>query len=415
MPVYAYKGLDAKGKTVSGVRDADSPRTLRTVMRREGVFVTNLAESSAKGGGAAAVAGKGLSREVNFKGFFDRVKPQDVAILTRQLATLLKAGIPLAESLGALVEQSSSDKLRHILAEVRTKVNEGSALADALALHPKVFQDLYVNMVRAGEAAGNLDAILVRLADFSENQVKLRSKVQSAMLYPAVTGVAAIGIISLLMIVVVPKITEIFRDMGKALPWNTQLLIFVSNIAGDYWWLMLILTGLGIWGFRRWKRSPRGKGRWDRFLLRLWIVGPLVRMVGIARFARILGTLLAGGVPLLQALEIVKNLLGNEVLVKVVDDARIAIREGESIAAPLQKSGQFPPVVTRMIAVGERSGQLESMLENVATAYENEVEMKVTRLTTLMEPLMILFMGGAVGFIVFSILMPILQMNEMVG
>jgi general secretion pathway protein F len=415
MPVYAYKGLDGRGKTVSGVRDADSPRTLRAVMRREGVFVTNLAESSAKGGGAAAVAGKGLSREVNFKGFFDRVKPQDVAIFTRQLATLLKAGIPLAESLGALVEQASSDKLRRILAEVRTKVNEGSALADALALHPKVFADLYVNMVRAGEAAGNLDAILVRLADFSEGQVKLKNKVQSAMLYPAVTGVAAIGIISLLMIVVVPKITEIFRDMGKALPWNTQLLIFISNIAADYWWLMLILTGGGIYGFRRWKRSARGRSRWDRFVLRLWIVGPLIRMVAIARFARILGTLLAGGVPLLQALDIVKNLLGNEVLVKVVDDARVAIREGESIAAPLQKSGQFPPVVTRMIAVGERSGQLEGMLENVAAAYENEVEMKVTRLTTLMEPLMILFMGGAVGFIVFSILMPILQMNEMVG
>jgi general secretion pathway protein F len=413
MPVYAYKGLDARGKTVSGVRDAESPRTLRGLLRREGIYVTNLAESAK--GGKAAVAGKGLSREVDFKALFDRVRPQDVAILTRQLATLLKAGIPLAEALGALVEQSSSEKLRRTLAEVRTRVNEGSQLADAMAQHPGVFPDLYVNMVRAGEAAGNLDAILVRLADFSEGQVRLRSKVQSAMLYPAVTGVAAIIIISLLMVVVVPKITEIFRDMGKSLPWNTRLLIFVSNITGDYWWLILLLTGGGIYAFRRWKRSENGKARWDRMVLRLWVVGPVVRMVAIARFARILGTLLAGGVPLLTALEIVKNLLGNQVLIKVVEDARVAIREGESIAAPLQKSGQFPPVVTRMIAVGERSGQLEGMLENVAAAYENEVEMKVTRLTTLMEPLMILLMGGAVGFIVFSILMPILEMNEMVG
>ena len=410
MPVFAYKGLDARGKPMSGVRDAESPRVLRGLLRKEGIFVTDFSEERQR-----VISGKGFRREVDFKGLFDRVRPQDVAVLTRQLSTLIRAGIPLAEAIAALVEQSSSDKLRRTLAEVRTKVNEGSSLADSLAAHPKIFPDLYVNMVRAGEASGSLDQILRRLAEFMEGQVKLQNRIQSAMMYPIIMAIVALLITGLLMVVVVPKITEIFADMGKSLPWNTQLLIWASSITGSWWWLILLLMGFSIYGFLRWKKSPPGKARWDKFILRSWVVGPLVRMVAIARFARILGTLLVGGVPLLKALDIVKNLLGNVVLVKVVEDARLAIREGESIAGPLAKSGQFPPMVTRMIAVGERSGQLEGMLENVALAYENEVEMKVSRLTTLMEPILILLMGGMVGFIVFSILMPILEMNELVG
>jgi len=410
MPVFAYKALDGRGKQVSGVREAESPRTLRALLRKDGVFLTDIAEERER-----VVSGKGLSREVDIKSWFDRITPQDVAVLTRQLATLVKAGIPLSESLGALVEQSGSDKMRATLGAVRAKVNEGTSLADALGEHPKAFPDLYVNMVRAGEASGNLDQILARLADFMDGQVKLRSKIQGAMMYPLIMTVVAMLITGLLMVVVVPKITEIFRDMGRALPWNTQFLIWASGITGDYWWLIIIVIVGGIIGFRRWKRSPRGKPVWDRFVLRLWIVGPLVRMVAIGRFARILGTLLQGGVPLLKAMEIVEHLLGNAVLVKVVQDARVAIREGESIAAPLAKSGHFPPVVTRMVAVGERSGQLEGMLENVAISYENEVEVKINRLTSLMEPILILAMGGIVGFIVFSILMPILEMNEMIG
>jgi general secretion pathway protein F len=410
MPVFAYKGLDGRGKRVSGVRDAENPRVLRGLMRKEGVFVTELSEERER-----VISGKGLSREVDIKGLFDRVRPQDVAVLTRQLATLSKAGIPLAEGLAALVEQSSGDKLKRVLAEVRTKVNEGLSLADALAEHPKIFPDLYVNMVRAGEAAGNLDQVLSRLADFLDNQVRMRGKISSAMVYPIVMAVVGMGITAMLMVVVVPKVTEIFADMGRSLPWNTQLLVAISHITGNYWWLLIILGVGGTWGFRRWKRSPKGKPVWDRIVLRVWLVGPLVRMIAVARFARVLGTLLAGGVALLRALEIVKHLLGNDVLIKVVEEARVAIREGESVAGPLARSGQFPPVVTRMIAVGERTGHLEEMLQTVAQAYEVEVDLKIGRLTTLMEPLLILGMGGVVGFIVFSILMPILEMNEMVG
>jgi len=410
MPVFAYRGLDARGKQVRGVKDAENQRMLRAALRREGIYVTELSEERER-----VIRGKGLSREVDIKGLFDRVRPQDVAVLTRQLATLVRAGIPLAESLGALVEQSGSDKFKRTLAEVRTKVNEGVSLADALAEHPRIFPDLYVNMVRAGEASGSLDQVLARLADFLDDQVRLRSKVSGAMVYPVVMAVVGLAITGMLMVVVVPKITEIFKDMGRSLPWNTQLLVFVSNITGHYWWALIMAAAAGVYGFARWKRSPAGKAVWDRFVLRVWIFGPLLRMIAVGRFARVLGTLLRGGVPLLRALEIVKHLLDNEVLIRVVEDARVAIREGESIAAPLAKSGQFPPVVTRMIAVGERSGHLEEMLENVATAYEREVELRVGRLTTLMEPLLILTMGAVVGFIVFSILMPILEMNEMVG
>ena len=410
MAVYAYKGLDARGKQVAGVRDAENPRVLRAVMRKEGVFITEHSEERER-----VVSGKGLSREVDVKGWFDRVKPQDVAMVTRQLATLIKAGIPLAESLSALVEQSGSDKLKRTLSEVRIKVNEGTSLADALGEHPKVFTDLYVNMVRAGEAAGNLDIVLARLAEFLDGQVRLKGKISGAMFYPIIMLVAATLITGLLMVVVVPKITEIFADMGKSLPWNTQLLIYVSRFTGGYWWLMLIVGVGGYFTFRWWRKSPGGKPKWDRLVLNLWMIGPLVRMIAVGRFSRVLGTLLHGGVPLLKALEIVKYLLGNDVLINVVEQARIAIREGESIAAPLAKSGQFPPVVTRMIAVGERSGHLEEMLENVAIAYETEVELRINRLTTMMEPLLILTMGGVVFSIVFSILMPILQMNEMIG
>ena len=410
MPVFAYKGVDAKGKQASGVKEAESRRVLRASLRKEGVLVTDISEERER-----VVSGEGLNREVDIKGLFDRVRPQDVAIITRQLATLIRAGIPLAESLAAMMEQATSDRLKRCMAEVRTKVNEGTSLADALGEHPKIFDDLYVNMVRAGEAAGNLDDVLARLADFLDGQVKLKGKVQGAMVYPIVMALVSIAITAMLMVVVVPKITEIFSDMGRSLPWNTQLLVFISGITGNYWWLIILLSSGAYYGFRRWKKSPTGKPVYDAILLRLWLVGPLVRMIAVGRFARILGTLLHGGVPLLQALEIVKFLLGNEVLIKVVDKARVAIREGESIAAPLEKSGHFPPLMTRMIAVGERSGHLEEMLENVAQAYETEVELKLNRLTTLMEPLLILSMGGVVGFIVFSILMPILEMNEMVG
>ena len=400
------------GKAVVGSRDAENARALRLVLRKDGIFLSEAREATRSG----AAAGTGLRREVDLRRMLSRgVRPGQVAIATRQLATLLRAGIPLAGALGALVEQTEDVELHGVLETVRNRVNEGAALCDALAAHPRAFPDLYVSMVRAGEASGTLDQILARLADFLDAQIRLRAKVLSAMLYPAIMcGLGAI-ILTFLMVVVVPQITQIFADLEQALPWNTQLLIFVSNLTGNYWWVMLLLGGGAAWGFRRWRRTARGRERWDGFVLRLPLFGPMARMLAVGRFARTLATMLRSGVDVLRALDIVKYMLNNTVLAKVVENARDAIREGESIAGPLKKSGHFPPMMVHMVAVGERTGQLEEMLDNVALAYEAEVDQKIERLTTLLQPAMIVVMGLTVGFIIFSILMPILQMNQFVN
>jgi general secretion pathway protein F len=422
MPVFSYKGFDTKGKPVSGVKDADSLKTLRANLRRDGVLITEAKEAAIRAVQTGAqVAGIGLLALINpiaaARAWRDREAADrlQVAVLTRQLGTLLKAGVPLAESLGALVEQVEKPGLKRVLADVRGQVNEGSSLGDALARHTKVFEELYVNMVRAGEASGNLDAVLFRLAEFLEAQNRLRGKVTSALFYPVVMIVLGIAILGILMVSVVPKVTAIYADTGKALPWNTQLLIGLSHIIGSYWFLVIPAIIGVVLGFRYWKNSPTGRVVWDRFWLKVPVMGSLARKVAIARFAKTLATMLASGVPLLRALDIVKAILGNTTLMKVIEDAKESIKEGESIAAPLKRSGEFPPIVTHMIAVGERSGQLEQMLENVASAYEVEVDMAIGRLTTLLEPMMILMMGGSVGFVLFSVLTPIMEMNEFVN
>jgi general secretion pathway protein F len=416
MPVYSWKGLNTSGKSVNGTRDADGPKALRQLLRKDGVFITEhrevLAGGQRAGRSAASADVSVFKRDIDFKAMFERVRPQEVAVFTRQLATLLKAGIPLAEALGALAEQGDNKKLQRVLAEVRQKVNEGSSLADTLGAHPAIFPELYTNMVRSGEAAGNLDAVLARLADFLDAQHTLRSKVSGALTYPIIMVILGSLVMGVLMVVVVPKITSIFEDMGKTLPWNTQLLIFLSGLVGGYWWALLAVGGLSFWLYRRWSRRPKGKAVVDRVRLKLPLIGPLVRFVGVARFARTLATMLSAGVPVLSALEITKKVLNNTVLEKVVDEARDAIREGEPIANPLKRSGQFPSLMVHMVSVGERSGQLEAMLENVATAYERDVEGKVARLTTILSPLLIVGMAMAVLFIVFSVLQPIMDMQN---
>jgi len=269
VPVYSWKGLNTAGKAVTGTRDADGPKALRQVLRKDGVFITEHREVLAGGQRAAVRQNSGekvsfFKREIDFKGMVERVRPQEIAVFTRQLATLLKAGIPLAEALGALAEQGDNKKLQMVLAEVRQKVNEGSALADTLSAHPTIFPELYTNMVRSGEAAGNLDAVLARLADFLDAQHTLRSKVSGALTYPIIMVVLGTVIMGVLMVVVVPKITSIFQDMGKSLPWNTELLIFVADIMGGYWWAVVLVAGLSYWWYRAWSRKPSGKAVMDR-------------------------------------------------------------------------------------------------------------------------------------------------------
>jgi general secretion pathway protein F len=414
MPMYAYKGIGPSGKNVAGVRDADSPKGLRQLLRKEGIVVTSqeLSKAGAKG---AVPTGKGLGREVDLGGLLGGVKKPEIAAFTRQLAVLLRSGIPLAESLGALFEQIENVRFKVPVGEVRTAVNEGTSLSDALARHPKLFDELFISMVRAGETAGNLDEVLVRLADFQDSSQKLKSKVQGAMIYPVIMALVGTVIMGVLMVAVVPEITKMFTAQGKTLPINTRLLIWTSDVIGTYFLAFLVGVPLAVYLFRRWARSETGQPIWHRFVLKLPGVGPLARQVNVARFTRTLGTMLQSGVPMLRSLDIAKQVMGNVILRAAIDDAKKAVTEGESLALTLRKSGQFPTTMIHMIAVGERSGQLEAMLSRVAEQNEGEVDTKLTRMTGILEPLMIVIMGGAIAFVVFSILQPIMAMGSFTG
>ncbi len=404
MAIFEYEGITKTGKTVKGVRDAENPRALRAALAREGIILS--------GATPAKEAAVRRRREVDFGRMFRRVSPLDVAVTTRQLATLTRASIPLVEALSALIDQTTQPDLRAALTTVRERVNEGSSFADALREHPRFFNDLYVNMVHAGEHAGNLEHVLARLADFTERQVALRNKVLSAMAYPILMMFMGTVMVGIMLIVVVPKVTQIFESFEKILPWYTRVLIAVSDFLQGYWWLLLIILGGAIWGFNAWKTRPNGRARWDAFKLRVPLFGRLARMIAISRFSRTLGTLLSSGVPIMRALDITKHVLGNVELFKIVEEARDSIREGESIAEPLQRSGRFDPIVTHMIAIGEKSGQLEEMLNTVAESYDAQVETRVATLTALLEPAMIIFMGGTSGIIIVSILSPLMRMRD---
>jgi general secretion pathway protein F len=417
MPVYAYRGLNAGGRNVNGVIDADSPKGARLKLRGQGVFPTDLAEErtaqpAAKPGAGAGAALGGVN--VNLAQYFERVKPQDLALMTRQLSTLIGAGLPLVDCLSALIEQTETQRLKRILSQVREHVTEGGAFADALKEHPRVFSDLYTNMVRAGEASGALDVVLERLAEYTEASARLRAKVQSALTYPVLMGLTSMGILLFLLSYVVPKVTKIFEDTHQALPAMTVVLLTISGFLQEYWWLVLALMVFAAVGVRLSKRTPAGRLRYDGYVLRIPYFGTLLKKVALARFARTLSTLLRSGISLLPSLDIVKNVVENSLLAETIDTARNSIREGHSIAPPLKKSGLFPPLLVHMIAVGEKSGELEEMLSRAADAYDSEVENSVASLTSIMEPMIIIFMGGIVLFIVLAIMVPIFELNQLV-
>jgi general secretion pathway protein F len=409
LPVFEYRGLNEGGKQVVGLKEADTPKSLRGLLRKDGVYLTEvMGELDTARAAARAPAARSIDLRRAVRG---RVSTEDVAITTRQLATLLAAGVTLVEALSALVDQVEKDRLKRVLSDVKQRVNEGSSLGDALAQHQKVFGALYVNMIRAGEHSGALDAVLVRLADFTEGQAKLRQKILGTLLYPAVMVMVGGGILVLLMTVVVPKVTKIFESMKAVLPWTTRLLIWTSGTLQQWWFIIFPGVAGAIVAFVWWTRSPKGKPVWDRRVLKFPIFGSIIRMVTVARFARTLSTLLKSGVPLLSAMDIVKAVMTNTVMADVVEKARESIREGESIANPLRRSGEFPPLVYHMVAIGERSGQLEEMLLSVANSYEAQVDVRVGALTSLLEPILIVMMGAIIAFVAFSILMPILQVN----
>jgi general secretion pathway protein F len=408
MPVFEFKALDARGKTIEGLKEADSPKTLRNTLRRENLFLTEVL-----GQKEAAAAAR---RDVSVRRFVGgRISADDIAVTTRQLAVLVGAGVPLVEALTALVDQVDHERMKRVVSDVKQRVNEGASLADAMVMHPRVFSSLYVNMIRAGESSGALEVVLVRLADFTESQARLRSKIIATLTYPAFMVTIAALIMGILFTVVIPKITKIFEETRITLPWTTRALIAFSSAVHDWWWAFAAAATTAIIIVLRWRRTPAGRAVWDGWVLTAPVFGRLIRQIAVARFSRTLATLLKSGVPLLTSLDIVKNIVGNVRLAKVVEASREAIKEGESIAAPLKRSGEFPPLVYHMIAIGERSGQLEEMLTNIANAYDAQVEGRIGALTALLEPVMILVMGAVVAFIVFSILMPILQINTLAG
>jgi general secretion pathway protein F len=409
MPVYAYRGLNEAGRSVGGIIDADNPKGARLKLRRSGVFPTEVTEQAADRPQVVAAR-----PAFDVRAVFERVSPQDLALMTRQLATLVGAGLPLIDCLGALIEQVDSPRQKRILSQVREHVVGGGTLADGLKVHPGVFTDLYVNMVRAGEASGALDIVLLRLAEYTERSAQLRGKVRAALTYPTFMGCFAVGILFFLLSYVVPKITRIFEETQQSLPAITVVLLGLSGFAREYWWVVLGLVIGAAVALRLSVRTPTGRLRFDRATLRVPYVGKLLKKVALARFARTLATLLQGGIPLLQSLDIVKNVVNNMVLRNAIEDGRTSIREGQSIAEPLRRSGLFPPLLVHMIAVGEKSGELEAMLARAADAYDNEVEASVTALSSIIEPVIIIFMGGIVMFIVLAIMLPIFELNQLV-
>ena len=405
MPVFEYTGTDRMGSAVRARVDADSIKTAKQKVKKTGIVLLSIEEKSAAKGGAFAKLFPTFSGGGS-------VSLRVLANTTRQFASLVKANIPLVEVLSALADQTETLKLRNVLNEVKQNVNEGISLKESLAKHPKIFAPIFINMVESGEASGTLPLVLVRLAEFMEAQVRLRSKISGAMTYPLIMAVVGGGLMLGIFTGVIPKIAVVFQGMNKKLPWYTELVMKMSNFLVNYWWLLFLGIGLFIWALKKYISTPGGRVKKDRFLLNAPLFGEVTRMVAMSRFASTMSTLLNGGVPLVTALGIVKAVVGNEIISAAIASAREDITEGQSMSDPLKRSGEFPSLLLHMISIGERTGELPGMLDMVSKNYEEQVNSKIERLTTLLEPLMIVFMGASVGVIVISVFMPLLDLQK---
>jgi general secretion pathway protein F len=401
-PMFDYKAFAADGKSAKGVVEAENQKAARQKLKKQGLMVSEMQEKSASKPNSAG--------QVPF--FGGKVSGREVAMMTRQLASLIKANIALVEALNAMVEQTTNDRLKVILSQVRQDVNEGLSLSRAMAKHPKVFDNIFINMIEAGESSGTLGLVMLRLADLKEAQMRLRSKIVSASTYPALMMGVSFFLMLAIFTFVIPKITKIFESMNKPMPPMTQFLIGFSNIIVNWWFLILGGGALGLWLFRGYINSPKGRPWWDETKLRLPVIGNLTRMIAITRFANTMSTLLGSGVPILTAMNIAKNLVDSTPIAKAISDARENITEGQSIADPLRRSNQFPPMMIHMISIGEKTGELPEMLENVAETYEEQVNTAIDAMTSLLEPIMIVGMGGAIGFIVLAVFMPLMDMSN---
>ncbi len=405
MAIFEYKALDVSGESVQGLIDADDLQEARSRLRQQGVYPTEVR------GESAAVS---VSKEISLSGIWRRISKREIALFTRQLATLLEAGLPLVEALSSLVDQLGDRALMGVVADVRERVKEGSSFSEAISEYPGNFSSLYINMVRAGEESGTLETILRRLSDHLEKEVTFRNKMRATLAYPFLMVLIGLGILFFLLAFIIPMVTRIFTAAQQVLPLPTRMLISLSSFMRDFWWLLfLIIAGL-VLGIRWFIRTEGGRKIFDRFKLRLPLLGGLVQKMAVVRFSRTLGTLISSEAPLLKSLEIVKNVVDNSVFSQAIQSATADIGEGTSIAAPLKRSKVFPPLVIRMVSVGEESGNLGIMLFKVADIYDEEIETTVNALTSLIEPLIILVMGLIVGFIVLAILLPIFEMNQII-
>lgn len=402
MPIYAYKGLDRAGKEIKNTINVESIVAAKQKVKSMGIMLVDIKEQKAQGtsGGGSLLRMRGT------------VPVEDLAIMTRQLATLIKAKIQIVEALSALTDQVENPNLRLVLSDLKQKVNEGASLAKALTDHPKVFNSVFCNMVEAGEASGTLEIVLLRLADFTESQVKLKNKVKGAMTYPVIMGVFGFLMMNVIFIFVIPKLAKIFTSQKVELPLITKICMWISDFLVNYWWLVIVSIIGAIFLVNKYINTRAGQSQWHSLQLKLPILGILVKMINVSRFCSTLATLMNSGVPILTALTIVKNLIPNIHMKDAVEKARISVSEGASLTQPLVQSGYFPPLVTHMIKLGERSGELEPMLKIISENYEDQVQSRISGLTSVLEPIMMICLGTAIGFIVFAVVIPMMQMNQ---
>jgi type IV pilus assembly protein PilC len=399
---YVYKVRDRSGRLVEGTLDAQNEQLVVTKLREMGYVPLSV----------SAKARSALSFEINLRK--SKVSLKDVAVFSRQLATMLDSGLSILRSLMILAEQTESKALAAVIEEMKADIEQGLSLSQAVAKHPDVFPPVYLAMVRAGETGGLLDDVMLRLATTLEKQLELRGKIKSAMTYPIAVAAIVVLILGAMLLFVVPMFESMYHDLNGTLPLPTRILISISDLLTRIWWLI----GLGAVGatvlFRRWVATPEGRLAFDRFKLRLAVFGPLMRKTALARFARTLASLVRSGVPIMQSLEIVGETAGNAVVANAVTNARERVQLGEAVSQSLTGEDVFPPMVVQMIAVGEETGSIDSMLEKIADFYDREVEATVNSLTSLIEPLLMVFMGASVGGMVVALYMPMFQVINLV-
>ena len=401
MPIFKWEGKAAKGAIKKGEMEAPNEAAIRIHLRQQNIIPTK-------------IVSKG--REIKFSLPFKRkVKERSIAIFTRQLATMIDAGLPLVQSLEILSSQQDNKAFKNIIREIREDVESGSTFAGALKKHPVTFNELFTNLVVAGEEGGILDSILTRLANYIEKSAALKKKVKSAMVYPSVIMTVAIGVVIILMLFVIPVFETMFKSAGQSLPLPTLITLTISKLIKKYIIIIIPALILLFYLLRKYHQTENGRAVIDRLLLKLPVFGPLLKKIAVARFSRTLGTLISSGVPILDGLNIVSRASGNRTIETAILNARASIREGETIADPLNRSGIFPPMVIQMISVGESTGALDSMLSKIADFFDDEVDITVTNLTSLLEPLLMVFLGVVIGGVVISMYLPIFQMASAVG